>query len=94
MAKLNAHEEEFMEKLRKADAYIPSDCELEIDYQYADPETCFKVDGWYAMKYDGSSASLLEEFSTKPIITNEEAEELGIDVEKCLDKYGCAYVGE
>lgn len=92
MAKLNENEQKFIEKLKKAESYVPGNEDLEIDYMCADPDTDYKIDGWYAMRYNGREAILLEEYSTKPIITEEEADELGIDVEKCLAKYGC-YVG-
>ena len=89
---LNENEQKFIEKLQRAECYVPGDEDLEIDYIYADPDTIYKIDGWYAMRYNGTEAILLEEYSTKPIITEEEADELGIDVEKCLNKYGC-YIG-
>lgn len=93
MIKLNENEQKFIEKLKKAECYVPDGEELEIDYLYAEPDTIYKIDGWYAMRYNGREAILLEEYSTKPIITEEEADELGINVVKCLTKYGC-YVSE
>jgi len=87
-------EQVLIDRLKKAEVFVPSDWELEIDYLYDPGEDLKGGAGWYAMRYkNGIGAIALTEYSNKPIITDEEAECLGIDVEKCLDKYGCYYVG-
>ena len=86
MIKFNDAEKEFLEDLRTADSYVPSGYELEIDREW----NC-----WYAMKYskEYGCAYPLDEYSSEPIITEAEALEKEVDVEKCLDYYGCYYVG-
>lgn len=89
----NDAEKEFLEDLRTADSYVPSGYELEIDREWSCEDDC--VPGWYAMKYseEYGCASPLDEYSNEAIITESEALEKEIDVEKCLDYYGCYYVG-
>ena len=93
MAKFNAKEKEFLEDLRTADSYVPYGWELEIDRWWGDEGD--SVPGWYAMKYseENGEALLLEEYSLDPIITENEAIENNVDVNKCIRKYGCYYVG-
>lgn len=90
----NDYENKFLEDLKIIDSYIPAGYELEIDRWCGDDDF---IPGWYAMKYsekDGCAYPLNEYyFYTEPIITEAEAIEKEIDVEKCLDYYGCYYVG-
>lgn len=94
---LNENEQKFLELLKKANSFVPGDCELEIDYIETNAGMSLQGDGWYAMKYkEGSGAYNLTEFqaySNKPLITEDEANEQGIDVEKVINYYGCYYVG-
>lgn len=93
MINFNTKELEFLEDLRIADSYIPDGYELEINRWWS----CYNgtVPGWYAYKYSKEMGASypLEEYSQEPIITENEALENGVDVEKCLDYYGCYYVG-
>lgn len=93
MATFNAKEKEFLEDLRIAESYVPDGWELEIDRQWGSEDDA--VPGWYAMKYskEWETALPLEEYSYEPIITENEAIENNVDVEKCLEEYGCYYVG-
>lgn len=89
----NDAEKEFLEDLRTADSYVPSGYELEINRWWS----CYNdtVPGWYAYKYSKEMGGSypLEEYSSEPIITEAEALKKEINVEKCLDYYGCYYVG-
>ena len=90
---LNEKEKEFIEDLHTADSYVPDGWELEIDRWWGDEDD--SVPGWYAMKYseERGEALLLEEYSHEAIITENEAIENNIDVNKCIEAYGCYYVG-
>ena len=91
--KFTKKEQVLIDRLNKAESYLPSDCELEVDYIY-NPGEELKGEGWYVMAYkEGIGANILTDYSNKPIITKEEAEDLGIDVEDCLIRYGCYVVG-
>lgn len=91
--KFTKNEQVLIDRLNKAESYLPSDCELEVDYIY-NPGEGLKGEGWYAMAYkEGIGAYVLTDYSNKPIITEGEAEELGIAVEDCLIRYGCYVVG-
>ncbi|MBR6475396.1 MAG: hypothetical protein IKS98_08090 [Lachnospiraceae bacterium] len=88
---LTDFEVDFLQKLRDAEANIPSSYEMEIQH-------CFDIedgeDGWYVYKYSATNGEAVpDENYPDPIITDKDAELLAIDVEKCLDKYGCLYVG-
>ena len=91
----NDCEKEFLEDLKIIDSYIPAGYALEIDRWWSCDDDL--VPGWYVMKYSeiDKCAYPLNEyyFYTEPIITEAEAIEKEIDVEKCLDYYGCYYVG-
>jgi len=84
-------EVDFLQKLRDTEAKIPSPYEMEIQH-------CFDIedgeDGWYVYKYSAANGEAVPaENCPEPIITDKDAELLAIDVTKCLDKYGCLYVG-
>ena len=91
MDTFNTKEKELLEDLRTADSYVPSGWELEIHRWWGDEDD--SIPGWYAMKYseERGEAILLEEYSTEPIITENEAIENNIDVDKCIEEYGCYY---
>lgn len=91
--KFTEKEQVLIDRVQRAEAFVPSDWDLEIDYLY-EPGEELRGEGWYAMRYlSGFGAVVLTEYSNKPIITEEEAERLGIDVEDCLNRYGCYVVG-
>ena len=85
MTKLNKNEKNFVETLEKAKRFVKG--ELELD----------NFDGkWFAMDYrkDLEGAFCIEtEPYDKPLITDEEAEEKGIDITKCCDACDISYVG-
>jgi hypothetical protein len=88
---LTDFEVDFLQKLRDAEANISSPYEMEIQH-------CFDIedgeDGWYVYKYSATNCEAVpDENCPDPIITDKDAELLAIDVIKCLDKYGCLYVG-
>ena len=88
---LTDFEVDFLQKLRGAEANISSPYEMEIQH-------CFDIedgeDGWYVYKYSAVNCEAVpDENHPDPIITDKDADLLAIDVEKCLDKYGCLYVG-
>ena len=82
---LNDNDKKFCDMLNEARRYVKSELELDC------------VDGkWYAMDYieDFECAFPMEAKPyNKPIITDEEAEEKGIDIIKCCDECNIAYVG-
>ena len=49
--------------------------------------------GWFACRYDGNCSTILSEFSDRPLITDDEIEELGIDVRKIFNDHSIAYCG-
>lgn len=81
----NDNENEFIATLENAKRYVKGELELDC------------VDGeWYAMDYreNFESAFPIEvEPYNKPLITEEEAENNCIDIEKCCDECCIAYVG-
>lgn len=85
---LNENEKNFIELLKQVMRCVKGELEL----------NCFDDgDGeWYAMDYIEdlcSSFPIDINGFNKPIITNEEAENKGIDIVKCCDKLGILYVG-
>ena len=84
---LTESEAMFLERLRNAEANIQSRYEMEIDHCYVEDGE----DGWYVYRYCAESGeSVLDE--VRPILTDKEAEQLEIDVVKCLNMYKCLYV--
>ena len=83
--KLNNDEKRFIEILEKAKRYVKGELELDCD------------DGkWYAMDYrkDFECAFPIEAKGYDlPVITDDAAKRHGIDIIKCCDKCGIAYVG-
>lgn len=81
----NDNENKFIAMLEKAKRYVKGELELDCE------------DGeWYAMDYreDFECAFPIEaEPYDKPLITEEEAENKCIDIEKCCDECCIAYVG-
>lgn len=81
----NENEKAFIERLEKAKSFVKG--ELELD----------NVDGkWFAMDYrvelEGAFFIEMKPYD-KPLITDEEAEEKGIDITKCCDACDVSYVG-
>jgi len=80
----NNNEKKFIEVINEAKRYVKG--ELELD--------CF--DGkWFAMDYredlEGAFGIEAKQYN-KPLITDEEAEEKGIDIIKCCDECGIFHV--
>ena len=81
----NDNEKNFINKLENAKKYVKGELELDLE-----------AGEWYAMDYreDFESAFPIEvEPYNKPLITEEEAENKCIDIEKCCDECGISYVG-
>lgn len=85
MYRLNDNEKNFIEILNEAMRYIKGELELN------------NVEGdWYVLDYRedlGSAFNIDVAPYDKPLITEEEAEEKGIDVRKCCDYVGAYIVG-
>ena len=82
---MNKNEKRFVETLKEAERYVKG--ELELD--------CFDGE-WFAMDYREelcSSFPIEVNGFDKPIITDKEAENRGIDIIACCEKYGILYVG-
>ena len=80
----NNNEKKFINTINEAKRYVKG--ELELD--------CF--DGkWFAMDYreglEGAFSIEAKQYD-KPLITDEEAEEKGIDIIKCCDECGIYHV--
>jgi hypothetical protein len=86
---MNENEKEFMERLRDVETNIYAPYEMEIEHYYNDDDS--DLDGWYVCKYNGENGEVISD-DNDPIITDVEAERLGIDVIKCLNEYGCYYM--
>jgi len=83
---LNDNEKKLVEKLENAKRYVKGELELNCD------------DGvWTALDYSaylGGAFSIEAEGFDGKIITVSEAESLGVDVIKCCNECGIAYVGQ
>lgn len=80
----NINEKKFIDVINEAKQYVEG--ELELD--------CFDGE-WYAMDYKenlGGAFEIKAKQYDKPLITDEEAEEKGIDIIKCCDECGIYYV--
>ncbi len=77
---MNDNEKEFMKKLRDAEWRVPLGYYMEIDHM---------KNGWFVMKNSGIYGEPIKKVLPDPIITDEEAKAKGVDVTKCLLKYGC-----
>ena len=85
--------QKLIKAMNDAKEYICSMQELEIvhfDNFEVYGET---ISGWFACRYDGGCPTILSEFSDKPLITDDEIEELGIDVRKVFNDHSIAYCG-
>ena len=102
MGYLTEDEEKLYNLMKKASSYVPSGYHFEIALlepsigEYTSdlhPSSDIHLDGYYAMKYkEGYGAENLTEFSeysNKPLISEDEAEEKGIDVYKVVKYFGC-----
>lgn len=81
---LNNNEKKLIDIINEAKRYVKGELELDC------------VDGeWYAMDYReelGGAFPIEAKQYDEPIITDEEAEEKGIDIIKCCDECGIFYV--
>lgn len=85
MTKLNKNEKAFVEMLEEAEKHVGGELELDC------------VDGeWFAMDYKenlGGAFRLERPPYDRPIISDEYADKKNIDIRKCCDACGVAYVG-
>ena len=82
---LNDNEKNFVKLLEQAQRYVKGEVELD----------CFDGE-WFIMDYreDLCGAFPIETNGfEKPIITDKEAKQKGIDIVKCCNKCGILYVG-
>lgn len=80
--------------MEAADAFfISSHEELEMDHLDHYEANGEIYNGWFACRYDGSCSAILSEFSDRPLIMDDEIEELDIDIRKVFDSHGIAYCG-
>lgn len=74
-----------IDRINEAKKYVKGELELN------------NFDGkWYAMDYietSGGSFQIANGKYNEPLITDEEAKRLGVDVAKCCDLYGVFHVG-
>lgn len=80
--KFNKRELELIEDIQSAESYIEGDNELEMDWHNG---------GWYAHEYNGDESSPLYDYSTNPLITEEEIEKDNVDVYAVFDYCHVAY---
>ena len=80
----NKRELELIEDIQAAESYVSGDNDLEMDSYN---------DGWYACEYNGDESRPLDEFSTEPLITEEEIKEENVDIYKVLDYCNIYYCG-
>ena len=80
----NEYEQALMNVIEEAKVYCVG--ELELDH--------FE-DGWYVMDYrEGFEAAfVISKYSTRPVISDKTVRKHRVDVRRCCDKCGVAYVG-
>lgn len=80
----NETELELIENIQSAESYVSGDNDLEID---------FYNDGWYAYEYNGDQSVPLYDYSTEPLVTDEEIEKCNVNIYKVLDYCNVYYCG-
>lgn len=91
MGRFKKREKEFVEAMNDAKSWLPYGNDLEMDWLQDEDDP--SRDGWYAMRYNGSEAVLLEEFSQDPLITDDEIEKYNVDIWKCFNEVDCFVCG-
>ena len=83
--------QKLVKAMKDAEEYVCSMQELEMVHFDNFEANGEMYNGWFACRNDGSSATILSEFSDQPLITDDDIDKLNIDIIKVFVDHGVEY---